>query len=246
MLIIKMKQSESTEHKKSRFKRRKKTVTPSFDRENFKIGNDIHTLINISSECCNTDEFRRLIKLYKGKILIPDNFRFKSEIEECLFDTAPYCKRALLSAFLKSFEDDLTFYKTVCIADRNFLITQEYADIAKFARKLVILTENSLNTQKFSDYCFLNLGTVVNIEEPSDYIRCDIFLNLDFISEDGSVDVRFENKTAKLFPDSDYYLCSKDAAKIVSYGIPIKTACAALNVKKCEEINWKYVKKRIN
>lgn len=242
MLIIKMKPNEHTERKTSRFKRRKKHTDISVERKNLKIGNDIHTVLNLPPECCRTEEFQRLIKLYKGKILVPDNFTFKSDIEECLFDTTPYCKRALLSAFVKSYAGSLDFCETVCIADSDFRITQEYADIAKVVRRLVILTENSLNTQKFSDYCFLNLGTAVSVRESVGSYKWDVFLDLNGITDDGCADVEYINKKVKLFPDPDYYVCGKDAAEIVSYGIPIKTACAALDVKKCEEINWKYVK----
>lgn len=243
MLIIKMKQNEHTERKTSRFKRRKKHTDISVERKNLKIGNDIHTVLNLPPECCRTEEFQRLIKLYKGKILVPDNFTFKSDIEECLFDTTPYCKRALLSAFVKSCAGSLNFCETVCIADSDFRITQEYADIAKVVRRLVILTENSLNTQKFSDYCFLNLGTAVSVRESVGSNKWDVFLDLNRITDDGCADVEYINKKVKLFPDPDYYFCGKDAAEIVSYGIPIKTACAALDVKKCEEINWKYDKR---
>ncbi len=249
MLIIKIKREEQIKDKKSILKRRKFSGKNFIERVNLKIGNDIHTLIHLPVSCCENEEFKRLIKIYKGRIIIPDNTDLNENLKDYLFDIKPYCKRAILSAFIKYMGNDFNVYKSVCIADSGFQITQEYADLAKFARNLVILTENNINTQSFSDYCYLNLGTVVDIKDNVNSLEWDIYLNLDDIFDDGRAIVKFKDKDAILHPDPDYFICNKEISEIISYGIPVKTACAAFPVKRQEGINWAFKNnsdKRVN
>ncbi len=240
MLIIKIKHEEQIKEKKSIIKRRKITEKTFIERENLKISNDIHTLVHLPLSCCEKEEFKRLIKIYKGRIIIPDNVVLNDNLKDYLFDIKPYCKRAILSAFIKYMGNDFNVYKTVCIADSGFQTTREYADVAKSVRNLVILTENNISTQKFSDYCYLNLGTVVNVKDNINSLQWDIYLNLDDIFDDGRVIVKFKDKDAILHPDPDYFICNKEITEIISYGIPVKTACAAFEAKKQEGINWSF------
>lgn len=240
MLIIKIKREEHIKEKKHILKRRKLSEKNFIERVNLKIGNDIHTLVHLPVSCCEKEEFKRLLKIYKGRIIVPDNIVLKEKIKDYLFDVKPYCKRAILSAFIKYMGNDFNVCKTVCIVDSGFQITQEYADVAKFARNLVILTENNINTQSFSDYCYLNLGTVINIKDNVNSLEWDIYLNLDDIFDDGRAIVKFRDKDAILHPDPDYFICNKEISEIISYGIPVKTACAAFPVKKQEGINWAF------
>lgn len=245
MLIIKIKREEQIKEKKRILKRKKLGENNFIERVNFKVGNDVHTLVNLPVSCWENEEILRLLKIYKGRIIVPDNIALEEKIKDYLFDIKPYCKRAILSAFIKYMGNDFNIYKTVCIADSSFQITQEYADVAKFARNLVILTENNIKTQSFTDYCYLNLGTVVSIKDKIKSSGWDIYLNLDDTFDDGRATVKFRDKEAILHPDPDYFICNKEISEIISYGVPVKTACAAFEAKKQEEINWAFKSNKV-
>lgn len=240
MLIIKIKQEENINKKKEKRRKREKHNNKSIERSNIKIDNEIHTVLSLSESEFHSAEFERLLKVYKGKVVAPMDDVLCEVVEDYIFDTKPYFKRAVLSAFLKNSEDDLLRGRTVCVVDSDFQITQEYAELAKFARKLVIISEKNITTQKFTDYCFLNFGAVVSFKNEINHMDYDIWFELDNIFDDGRIIIKYKDRDAVLHPDPDYFLCNKSVSDVISLGIPIKTACAAFEVKLNEEINWQF------
>ena len=85
MLIIKIKQEEQIKEKKRILKRRKLSEKNFIERKNLKIGNDIHTLVYLPVSDCENEEFLRLIKIYKGRIIIPDNIALEEKIKDYLY-----------------------------------------------------------------------------------------------------------------------------------------------------------------
>ena len=203
MLIIKI-LSEEKDRKKSLFKRSKKML---YNRRSVLIDNNVYTLIECTDSFCVSEEFQRLLNVYKGQLLLPEKGNLKKLHNEYLFDVRPYLKRAVISGFTKYIKDNIYHNNTLCVIDDNFVFTKEYLDLAHKVRNLVIISENNLEAQRFMDYCYLNLGTFVRFKEKLMDIKWDLYIDLTEVSEPGAVLVRFNDKTSVFFPDNEYFIC---------------------------------------
>lgn len=240
MLIIEIKEEETENQKGFWFKRNKRKPKSTIERQSLKLGREIHTILKMPVCECENPEFKRLKNFYKGKILVPVNTEIQTALDGFLFDPKQYYKRALLSSLNKILSENANKYGTVCISDSEFLITREYTNTAKIVKNLVLITQKNINTQKFADYCYFNLGSVPQIKECAVFYDWDIFLNFDRIFDDATVQIHFKDGKKILHPDSDYFVCDESFYNIISCGILVKTVCAAFEVKKNEDVNWEF------
>lgn len=233
MLILKITHNE-VENKKFFLKRCKRI---GVKRKNIVIDNNIHTLVECSEVFLCSEECKRLLNVYKGKVLVPENDGIKSICKNYLFDTKPYLKRAVLSALSKYVNECSCHNNTLCVVDDDFVFCKEYLELAKRIRNLIIISETNIDAQKFMDYCLLNLGVVVRFKKDFKGFLWDLFVDLTDIFNDGRVFIRYKNGEGIIHPDKEYFICKDEYKEILSLGISSLDLCAATAVR--DDVNWK-------
>lgn len=235
LLIIKLSHN-GKENKKNFLKYVKKE---SVKRRNLYVNDSIHTIVECSEDFCKSKEFVRLLNIYKGKVLFPQNYGLKNICKEYLVDTKPYLKRAILSSLTKHICRDLCVGSTLCIIDDEFTFNKEYLELARKVRNLVIISEINLDAQKFMDYCYLNMGTYVRFKDTIRGVEWDFYVDLTGISDDGKVFVKYKDGEGILHPDSEYFIYGDEYKEFLSWGISPIDLCAAMEIKKDVEVKWK-------
>lgn len=238
MLIINIKNEELKREKKTFLRKKRRDYEVPFTRNSIKIADKDCTLLEFNSENIDNVNLEKLLKIYKGRILASNDVMGKYIPEKYRFDCKPYFKRAVMSALATYIENSNNKNVSLCIRDSNFRLFSEAVRLAKISRNLIIISEENINTQKFSDYCFLQFGTLVKFKKISETYSFDIYLNLDEIDESGKVWIKIDGKDSILYPDPEYFRCDSGLNNVLSYGIPIKIACAAFEIKHDKEINW--------
>lgn len=225
MLIIKLFKNEKIKGI-SRFKTRRNTEN-EVQRYNITVGNTVHTVINLPIDFSENFELQRLLKRFKGNVLLCES-EFETEcFNDFLFDCKPYYKRAIISS-LKNYTSGLENKRfSLTLRDDYFEMTEEAVELAKVVGSLIIEGNENLALQEFSDYCLYNFGAVVRVVPNGTITRSDMYADFNEITEDAKLFVSLRGKELLLYPDPKYFSCENGVSKLVNLGVPIKKACAA-------------------
>lgn len=226
MLIIDL--QEKVQKDKKRFLRRRKINISTFDRQNFKYGNKVHTILSISESLLDSEDFFKLIKMFSGKILACDDDRINSIIEPYRYDVKPYFKEAVLSSLVNLVVCDKSI-DTICIKDEKIKISPKLADLVRLCKNIIIETEPTIELQRFCDECYMNYGAFVKVTSFYSNRGKGVYFNTNDIDSEGKGTIFLEGKESIIYPDPTFFLCNEQLKNLLKYKISVKTLCAAFS-----------------
>lgn len=238
MLILKVMQDEFDVENNRLFRRKKRRVEKSSERSNIKVNDKIYTYVKMPYGVLREEETKRLLNRYKGRILFCESEALQEELSEYSFDYKPYFKRAVLSSLKNQIIASGSGSFSLCVRDESFVFNNEITELAKAIKKLTLITEESVATQEFTDYCFYNFGAVVFVTEDRAGNCDDMYIDLGSIDDSGKAFLNIRGKNMILYPDADYFIGNNGVRDLVSLGVPPKIACAGVELKKNIPVIW--------
>lgn len=226
MLILDIQNAVVKERK--RFFKRKLQPEQGIERSNFKYNEKIHNIVSVPENLLEADELLKLLKVFKGQVLVCDDERINEIAEPYRFNPLPYFKEALYSSLYNLILSEKNI-KSVCIKDDAFMCSKRLTEIVKVSKNIIIETEPNLETQRFCDECYYNYGAFVRITRFCTNKDKGVYFNTADIDNEGKSMVLIDGKEALIYPDPKYFNCDNKLKELLKYKIPIKTLCAGFS-----------------
>ncbi len=229
MLVINLINKDVKRKRKRFFSKKKEPEQESPVRSSFVCKNIVFNIVNLSSEQILSGKLDRLFARFKGKIIKTSDDNVNEYLKDNLYDTSLYLKKAYLSQLKIILKRECL--SSICIYDNNLKCNDELILLAKICKNVTVYSPLTPELQRFSDYCFLNYGITVLINESFALNRETVYVNFNDISGGKDVYISIKGEERLLVPDIAYYLPNENTALLTSYGVPLKTACALLKDK---------------
>lgn len=226
MLIVDV-VSNKKDNFKGRFFKKQIRIDP-FKRSSLSICDKPCTVIEFEESMLPTLDIERLLNTFKGQIIVTRNVQEKIIPYEYRFDYKPYFKRALLSSLLNNLGKNISSI-SVCVNDDSFQFSNEYCKLANAVKTFTLVSENSCETDKFCNYCFVEYGNYITVEKKID-TNCDVIIDFHKLDNDGRIIITKEGNEQLLYPDPKYFLVKEEFLGLINMGIDPKILCAAFEV----------------
>ena len=171
-----------------------------------------------------------LLKIYKGRVLVAEEYYNNRMLKDYLFVPKAYCQRAILSSFKNQLITVGRDWKNVCVKTTDFVPFQELFQIVKKSKALTLITEKSVLTDKFLEECYYELGAIVSVKEACP-AKTDVYLDLDMIDAKGRLMINSGGRDYILYPDAMYFDDNEEYHKLSSFNIDHNKIQAAFSDK---------------
>lgn len=233
MLVLKIIDEPIIISKRKTFFGKKKVVeTPQIKRENLKVGSMNVVLLELPLSEFDNADLKRLVNVYKGKILITPQNKIDLLDNSYFFDLRRYYRKALLSSLAKYISFNKEDIMSVCLKYDDFEITDELFYVAKFTRNLEIVTKYSKLTECFKNECFEKFGAYISFSQKEvSSGEFDIYADFSKIDNEGQLIIKENGKERCFYPDAKYFIPNNYTKILTAIGINEKIACACVNLK---------------
>lgn len=215
--------------RKSFFGKKKVIETPMIKRENLKIGSKNIVLLELPLSELNNTDVKRLMNVFKGRILITPQNKISFVDASYIFDARCYYSKALLSSLAKQISFNKTEIMSACLKYDDFEITDELFDVAKTTRNLTVIAKNSKLTDKFKNECFDKFGAYISFSQKELSAGLfDVYADFSKIDNDGQIIIKEKGREKRFYPDTKYFIPNDNTIILTDIGINEKTACACI------------------
>ena len=226
MLIINLKKNENNKFKGRFFK---KQIRPDpFTRETITICGKKCTYLEFNEEALKEFNLERLVNTFKGQIIGTNDALEKIVPSEFRFDYRQYFKRALLSSLINNIEGSISCFD-ILIKDDDFCFNDEYLKLANSVKSFSLISEETDETRKLSDKCFIEFGNFIKVIAKTD-LNADIIIDFRNLDEDCKILFLKQGREQILYPDPRYFTMKDELLPLVSMGIEARVLCAAFSV----------------
>lgn len=215
--------------RKSLFGKKNVIETPMIKRENLKIGSKNIVLLELPLSELNNTDVKRLMNVFKGRILITPQNKISFVDASYLFDSRCYYSKALLSSLAKQIPFNKKEIMSVCLKYDDFEITDELFDVAKTTRNLTVIAKSSKLTDKFKNECFDKFGAYISFSEKElSASLFDVYADFSKTDNDGQIIIKEKGMEKRFYPDTKYFIPNDNTKILTDIGINEKTACACI------------------
>lgn len=226
MLIINLKK---TDYSNSRGRFFKKQIRPDpFARESKIICGLRCNYLEFDESAIHTFNLERLMNTFKGRIIGSPSALEMIVSDEYRFDYRPYFKRASLSALINSVGRDISNV-TVSVKDNAFVFSHEYLVLANAVKSFSLISEETPETKKLSDKCFIEFGNFIRVSDKTNYNH-DVIIDFKNLDDDCKIMILKQGREQLLYPDPRYFLMNDELLPLVNMGINPRVLCAAFTV----------------
>ncbi len=233
MLILKIcDEEEKTKKVKGIF--RKKIIYESQEiikRYSVDINGKDVVVLELSEHKLNSEDALMLLKIYKGRVLVSEEKKDLSVLQQYLFSPKEYYKRAILSSLINQIKCMNNEWKNICIKTELFSYFKELLEVVRISKKVILLTKANSETDRFLNDCYYEYGSVVTVKEENDCIKYDVFLDLDEIDDKGRLMITVKDKNFLMYPDISYFESNVEYQKLLPFSINHNEICAAFSDK---------------
>ncbi len=221
MLILNF--TEENKRKSFRFRHKKEY---QLNITSFVCNKNIFYVVNLTENDLKEKEVISLLNKYKGFVLDTNNDKINKKISKYLFDGRLYYKRALVSSLADKLKDlDIL---NLCVYDDDFHFSSEWIGVAQKCKTISVLGKSNIELKKFSDFCFMEYGLNVFVNEQPFRDNSTIYVDLNILNRQKSVSVTYAKTTVELLMDKKYFVINESVKKLVSLGVSQGIACAAV------------------
>ena len=232
MLILKINE-EREKIKKTKGIFRKKIIyekTDDIKRYSININGKSAIVLELPEEEIGNEDVLSLLKIYKGRVLVAEEYYHNDILKEYLFVPKEYYQRAILSSFKNQIMTVNREWKNVCIKTENFYPFKELFQIVKISKTLTLLTPKNTLTENFLKECYFELGAIVSVKDICPQ-KTDVYLDLDLIDEKGKLMVNVKGRDFILYPDATYFDDKEEYNKLFMFNIEPDKIKAAFSDK---------------
>ncbi|MBE6747661.1 MAG: hypothetical protein E7557_00320 [Ruminococcaceae bacterium] len=229
MIILKLNEETPVSKKESKRKSKKrKEQLFDYSRSGIVINNKPHFVISVSQNTLEDFEFQKLLSKYKGSIVASQNLENEPILNELLFDSKPFKKKALFESFKSTVFSKAYINYRVLICDFNFYLRSEIPGILPFVKSVTIATENVEASEVWKTECFLEYGVKPDIVH-KDRIRYDAFdVVADFETiDDNKLQVNVLGEEVTFYPSFKYLEIPDELKILENFELSNTTICAA-------------------
>lgn len=188
------------------------------------------TVLELSASEIGNDDFLSLLKIYKGRVLVSEEYYRNDILKDYLFDPREYYKRAILSSFKNQIRTVRKDWNNVCIKTDEFSPFKELFEIVKISKTLTLVTQRSTLTDEFVNECYYEFGAIIFLKEACP-LQTDVFLNLDLIDAKGKLMINVRGREFILYPDATYFDGNEEYQKLLMFNVDHNKICAAFSDK---------------
>ena len=221
MLILNF--TEENKHKSFWFRPKKEY---QLDMTSFVCNKNIFYVVNLTENDLNEKEVISLLDKYKGFVLDTNDDKINKKISKYFFDGRLYYKRAFVSSLankLKAFD-----IVNLCVYDDDFHFSSEWIEVAQKCKAVSVIGKSNIELEKFSDFCFMEYGLNVFVNEQPFQDNSTIYVDLNTLNRQKSLSFTYAKTTVELIADKKYFIINESVKKLVSLGVSRELACAAV------------------
>ncbi len=231
MLILNI--SEEREKVKRRCLFCKKTIhkTPEpINRYSITVNGKTVLVLELTEKLLESEDVIKLLKVYKGRVLISEKDKSRDFIKAYLFNPKEYYQRAILSSLINQMKTVSKDWKNICIILDDFSPFKEFYEIVKISKRVNLVTKQNPNVIKFINNCYYEFGAVVTVKGEC-VSQNDVCIDLDKVDDGGKLMLNVKGRDFILYPDSTYFEKSEEYQKLIPFEIAHNIICAAFSNK---------------
>ncbi len=217
--------------KKRIFKKNKALKKNELNRYSINIKGKNILVLDLSEKDLMREDVITLLKIYKGRVLVPSKYQNEENIESYLFNPKEYYQRALLSSLINQIKTVNKDWKNLCVKTEKFSPYKELYEIVRISKTVSIITSDNPYTDKFKKECYYEYGAIVSVKNDEEKHKFDIFLDLDKIDNKGKLMINVKEKEFLLYPDVRYFENKPDYQKLLPFNIEHNIICSAFSDK---------------
>lgn len=218
-------------NKKHFFKKHRKNNNNKINRYSINVNGKNVLVLELTEKDLLKEDVRALLKIYKGRVLMPEKYKNFEGVKEYLYSPKEYYQRALISSLVNQIKTVNKDWKNICIRTENFEPLKELYELVRISKKVTIIGENNLHTEKFSKDCYYEYGAIVSVKREISGLKYDVFLNLDEVDNSGKLMINVNTKDFILYPDTRYFESCTEYQKLVAFCLDYNTICSVFSNK---------------
>lgn len=188
-------------------------------------------VVELPKQKIESEDILTLLRIYKGRVLVSkDDSKIKA-LKESLFSPEEYYQRAVLSSLINQIKSFNNEWKNICIKTENFKPFKELFEIVKISKSVTLITKENTESDKFLSDCYYEYGSVIRVKGEDQFLKCDVFLNLDETDDRGKLIINVKGKDFLLYPDVSYFQDKTEYKELLPFNIEHNIICAAFSDK---------------
>ena len=233
MLILKFNcENEVKEKRRKRFiSKSQKQKNETLNRYSVNVNGKNVSVLELTRKDLKSEDVQTLLKIYKGRVLVPEKYKNDDELKELMFSPKPYYQRALISSLVNQIKAVNKEWKNICIKTDCFEPFKELYELVKITKRVSIITVENACTQAFVKDCYYKYGAIVSVKENSSVIPTDVFVNLNEVDNSGRLMINVNSKDFILYPDARYFDSCDEYQKLLSFGLEHNVICSVFSEK---------------
>ncbi len=233
MLVLKIVGEEKEHNKHGRFFKRKRKVELNCNiiRKNIAINGKLIMILEIPFSMMYDENVEKLLKIYKGRVLVGEKYSDLDFYNEYLFSAKKYYQRAILSSVVNQIKANSKEWKDIGIELGEFYICNEFYEIVRNFKSVTLITGRNIYLEKFIDDCYYEFGAIVAVKDDREIYRDKyaVYLNLDDVDAKGKLIINVNGKPSLLYPDASYFSAKEEYSKLEEFEINSDLICAAFS-----------------
>lgn len=188
-------------------------------------------VVELPKNMLECEDVLTLLKIYKGSVLVSTDDADINILKKSLFSPEEYYQRAVLSSLVNQIKSFNNEWKIICIKTESFKPFKELFEVVKISKSVILITKENTLTDKFLNECYYEYGSVVRIKGAEQFLKYDVFLNLDEVDDKGKLIINVKGKDFLLYPDVSYFQDNTEYQKLLPFNIEHNIICAAFSDK---------------
>ena len=218
-------------NKKHFFKKHRKNNNNKINRYSINVNGKNVLVLELTEKDLLKEDVLALLKIYKGRVLVSEKYKNSDGLKEYLYSPKEYYQRALISSLVNQIKTINKEWKNICIRTENFEPFKELYELVRISKKVTIIGENNLHTEKFSKDCYYEYGAIVSVKKEISVLKYDVFLNLDEVDNSGKLMINVNTKDFILYPDTRYFESCTEYQKLIPFGLEHNDICSVFSNK---------------
>ncbi len=219
------------ESKKRLLKKRKNEKNSGIKRYNINVNARNVTILEITEKDLKKDDVLTLLKVYKGRVLVPEKYKENENLKDYLYSPKEYYQRAMLSSLINQIKTINKEWKNICIKIDEFSPYKELYEIVRISKTVSVITLDNQFTEKFKKECYYEYGTFISVKDDESKCKSDVFLDLDAVDNNGRLMIKVKEKEFLLYPDMRYFENQPYYQILLPFNIEHNIICSAFSDK---------------